>query len=70
MASRKKNQSSRLTITLRQRQRKTLEAIAGKNHVSLAFAIRYALDLFAAQHKDDQLPLQFPRIPAAEGKNE
>lgn len=53
----------RLTITLRRGQRKLLEAIAERNHVSLAFAVRHALDSFVGQHKDAQIPLQFPKLP-------
>ena len=64
-----KQHGDRLTITLRPGQRKLLEAIAERNHVSLAFAVRYAVDSFVDQHKDDQIPLQFPKFPLSTGEN-
>jgi len=58
----KKGNGDRLTVSLRSGQRKVLEAIALENHVSLAFAVRYALDAFLDQHKGGQLKLKFPRL--------
>gem|GEM_PF-1410924 len=57
-----KQHGDRLTITLRPGQRRLLEAIAERNHVSLAFAVRYAVDSFVDQHKNNQIPLQFPKL--------
>jgi hypothetical protein len=51
---------NRLTISLGRGQRKLLEEIAEKNHASLAYILRYALERFAVENKDRQLPLEFP----------
>ena len=44
----------RLTITLGQGQREALEAIADRNHTTLAFVIRYALGRFIEDHSQKQ----------------
>ena len=64
----KKRPGDRLTITLRLGQRRLLEAIADRNHVSLAFAVRYAVDSFVDQYKDGQIPLEFPKFPLTTGE--
>jgi len=48
----------RLTITLGQGQREALEAIAERNHTTLAFIVRYALDGFIEEHRQKQLRLE------------
>lgn len=45
----------RLTITLGQGQREALQAIADRNHTTLAFLVRYALDRFIEEHCQKQL---------------
>lgn len=47
----------RLTITLGQGQREALQAIADRNHTTLAFIVRYALDHFIEEHPQKQLHL-------------
>ena len=47
----------RLTITLGQGQREALQAIADRNHTTLAFVVRYALDRFIEEHRQKQLRL-------------
>lgn len=47
----------RLTITLGQGQREVLQAIAARNHTTLAFLIRYALDRFIEEHRQKRLRL-------------
>ena len=47
----------RLTITLGQGQREVLQAIASRNHTTLAFLIRYALDRFIEEHRQKQFRL-------------
>lgn len=47
----------RLTITLGQGQRESLQAIADRNHTKLAFLVRYALDRFIEEHRQKQLRL-------------
>lgn len=47
----------RLTITLGQGQREALQAIADRNHTTLAFLIRYALDRFIEEHRQKQFRL-------------
>jgi hypothetical protein len=56
----KRQASDRLTISLGKGQRELLETIADKNHTSLAYILRYALEKFAVDNKDKQLPLEFP----------
>ena len=48
----------RLTITLGQGQREALEAIAQRNHTTLAFVIRYALSRFVEEHGQKQYRLE------------
>jgi hypothetical protein len=57
---RQKLGTARLTISLGERQRQELEAIAQTNHSSLAFVIRHALNHFIVEHKDKQLRLNIP----------
>jgi hypothetical protein len=60
--SKKKHRSTdadRLTITLRQGQRRLLQEFADRNHVSVAFVIRYALDRFVEEYANKQLPFDF-----------
>jgi hypothetical protein len=59
--------AERLTVTLREGQRRLLQSFADRNHVSVAFVIRYALDRFVAEHANKQLPFDFgtPGGPAA-----
>ena len=45
----------RLTITLGQGQREALQTIANRNHTTLAFLVRYALDRFIEEHCQKQL---------------
>jgi len=47
----------RLTITLREGQREALESIADRNHTTLAFVVRYALDRFIEEHPQKELRL-------------
>ena len=56
----KRRASDRLTISLGKGQRELLETIADKNQRSLAYILRFALEKFAADNKDKQLPLEFP----------
>jgi metal-responsive CopG/Arc/MetJ family transcriptional regulator len=56
----KKTKQNRLTISLGQGQREELETIAQKNHTSLSFVIRHALNYFILDHKDKQLRLDLP----------
>jgi hypothetical protein len=56
----KRRPSDRLTISLGEGQRELLETIADKNQRSLAYILRFALEKFAADNKDKQLPLEFP----------
>lgn len=56
----KRRASDRLTISLGEGQRELLETIADKNQRSLAYILRYALEKFAVDNKDKQLPLEFP----------
>ena len=49
---------SRLTLTLGQGQREALVAIADRNHTTLAFIVRYALDRFIEEHRQKQLRLE------------
>jgi hypothetical protein len=56
----KRRIASRLTISLGKGQRELLQEIAEKNHTSLAYVLRYALEKFAAENKDARLPLEFP----------
>jgi len=58
---------ARLTVTLAPGQREALEAIAKRNHATLAFVVRYALTQFIESHRDSQLPLAFPSIPGHSG---
>ena len=50
----------RLSVTLTAAQRKALQAIADRNHTSVTYVIRYALDGFIKDAKDKQLRLRFP----------
>jgi hypothetical protein len=50
----------RLTITLHEGQRDALEAIAARNRASMAFVVRYALDRFIEENRDEQLKLFHP----------
>ena len=56
---RKNLDAGRLTITLRDDQRHLLQVFADRNHVSVAFVIRFALDRFLAEHANKQLPFDF-----------
>lgn len=56
--------ADRLTITLGEGQRDTLEAIAKFNDTTLAYVVRYALWQFIRDNKDKQIRLAFP--PAGE----
>jgi predicted transcriptional regulator len=47
----------RLTITLGQGQRETLQAIADRNHTTPTFLIRYAIDRFIEDIRQKQLRL-------------
>jgi len=47
----------RLTITLGQGQREALQAIAERNHTTLAFIVRHALDKFIEEHREKQMRL-------------
>ncbi len=51
------NKPPRLTISLGLGQREALEAIADRNHTTLAFLVRYALDRFIEEHRQKQLRL-------------
>ena len=55
-------QSDRLTITLGDGQREVLENVAEVNRTTLAYVVRYALTQFIEEHRDHQIPLQFPRL--------
>jgi hypothetical protein len=57
---RRRQVGHRLTISLGKGQRALLEDIAEKNHTSLAFILRYALERFTAENRDKQLPLELP----------
>lgn len=48
----------RLTITLGEGQREVLMAIADRNHTTLAFIVRYALDRFIEEQRQKQLRLE------------
>ena len=48
----------RLTITLGQGQREALEAIAQRNHTTLSFIVRHALDRFVEEQKQKQFRLE------------
>jgi hypothetical protein len=48
----------RLTVTLGRGQKETLQAIADRNHTTLAFLIRYALDRFIMEHQQEQFRLK------------
>jgi hypothetical protein len=48
----------RLTVTLGRGQKETLQAIADRNHTTLAFLIRYALDRFIIEHQQEQFRLK------------
>jgi hypothetical protein len=52
-------EAGRLTITLRPGQRRLLQQFADRNHVSVAFVIRYALDRFVEEYANKQLPFDF-----------
>lgn len=52
------NKPPRLTITLGQGQREALVAIADRNHTTLAFIVRYALDRFIEEQRQKQLRLE------------
>jgi len=56
----------RLTITLGPGQREALEAIAARNHATLAFVVRYALTEFIESHECSRLPLLFPTAAGPE----
>jgi predicted transcriptional regulator len=47
-------------VSLSPDQRRILEAIAKRNHTSLAFVVRYALEKFVSENQDKQLNLVFP----------
>jgi len=48
----------RLTITLGEGQREALMAIADRNHTTLAFIVRYALERFIEEQRQKQLRLE------------
>ena len=48
----------RLTITLGEGQREALVAIADRNHTTLAFIVRYALDRLIEEQRKRQLRLE------------
>jgi hypothetical protein len=48
----------RLTVTLGHEQKEILRAIADRNHTTVAFLIRYALDRFITEHQQEQLRLK------------
>jgi hypothetical protein len=50
----------RLTITLAPGQRDALESIAERNHATLAFVVRHALDKFMRENQGGQLRLDLP----------
>ncbi len=50
----------RLSVTLTAAQRRALQAIANRNHTSVAYVIRYALDGFIKGAKDKRLTLRLP----------
>jgi hypothetical protein len=50
----------RLSVTLTAAQRKAMQAIADRNHTSIAYVIRYALDGFIKGAKDKRLTLHLP----------
>ncbi len=52
------DKSSRLTISLGSGQREALQAIAERNHTTLAFLIRYSINRFIAESKQKQLMLE------------
>ena len=56
----------RLSVTLTAAQRRALQAIADKNHTSVAYVMRYALDQFIAENRDRQLRLSFPDVAPTE----
>ncbi len=56
----KKEDRTRLTVTLGEGQRAALEAIANQNGTTLAFVVRYALRRFIEEHGEDRLTLRFP----------
>ena len=61
-AKRRKKQSvagDRLTVTLAPGQREFLEALARRNNIPLALAVRYVITKFIEEHKDPQLRLDF-----------
>ena len=64
-AKREARQPARLTVTLAPGQRDALQEIAGRNHATLAYVVRYAITEFIESHKNGQLPLAFPVISAS-----
>jgi predicted DNA-binding protein len=48
----------RLTITLGEGQREALTAMADRNHTTLAFIVRYALERFIEEQRQKQLRLE------------
>jgi len=48
----------RLTITLGEGQREALMTIVERNHTTLAFIVRYALDRFIEEQRQKQLRLE------------
>lgn len=51
------NSLPRITITLGEGQREALQAIADRNHTTLSFVVRHALDRFIEEHRHKQLRL-------------
>ncbi len=51
---------TRLTVTLGEGQRATLEAIANQNGTTLSFVVRYAIRKFIEGHLEERLELKFP----------
>lgn len=53
-----KDNPPRLTITLGKGQRETLIAFAKRNHTTLAFVIRYAIDRFIEENQQKKIHLE------------
>ena len=52
----------RLTVTLGPGQREVLERIAKRNHATLAFLVRYALDRLIEDYGQQQMRLELKDI--------
>jgi hypothetical protein len=59
---RKSAPQDRLTVTLAPGQRVVLESIAERNHATLAFVVRFALDRFVRESRGKQLQLDLPEM--------